>query len=415
MDKVTTRRLFLGGAVIALAISPFIIRNLRKTTELPQTGTFEVKVDPSVVPSGKIKVFWDFITFQPLTLPGGEIRSGTLNASLSNDNKWLFVSYSFSEDHQSQICYAPLDKSGLPETFVELDNFGSQSFVLGMGCSSFNSGSSRFSYRWRKYEKDTGINKGSLFCVSLRQQGQKLEYVPDSTLLLSKDECPAESVYLPGAVIANHCWLEGKNAFVSQNLTGMSLLRANCESVVSGERISFLRQLFKGVNNNIPEGRRVIPSNLFLEEGTIKFFESPVSIRPDKWDRDLDPYRTEPGLLVSLDSEGAIKSEEVFPVPSCLRKTLLTRTHYLFHGSLSPQFFFTAALETPQEYSMLRFSQDDLEDSGIAYIFDILAILPSGRHLLCARDVGRSYVDKAKELGLPLSTLGIIELPFNVG
>jgi hypothetical protein len=77
----------------------------------------------------------------------------------------------------------------------------------------------------------------------------------------------------------------------------------------------------------------------------------------------------------------------------------------------------TAILEAPQDYTQVRFLIDEIKlpESGINYVFDPLLILPSGKHLLCARNVGRSYVEKAKELGLPLSTLGIIELPFEIG
>jgi hypothetical protein len=56
MDKKITRRAILGTTVAALAVSPFIIKNFRKTTELPEdfVDTFPISIDPSIVPSGKV-------------------------------------------------------------------------------------------------------------------------------------------------------------------------------------------------------------------------------------------------------------------------------------------------------------------------------------------------------------------------
>ena len=410
-----TRRALLGGAVGALAVSPFIIKHFRKTMPLPYTATYEIERDTSVVPSGKVDVFNDFITFRPLTLPGGDIRSWTLNASLSGDNKWLFVSYCFGEDYRSHICCAPLDKFGLPETFIELKNFDSQSVIVGLGCSSLtNRGNSHFSYHWLEYKADMGISIISMSCVSLRQNGKKLEFFPDS-VLLSKVERPAKKLEEVGAVgLRNHCWIGQQDIFFFAPARTL-LVRANGKPAQDGGFTNLHHLLQEGMSNMEP---RSINSNLFLDGEVVKFLSAPV--RPqntDKWDRVLDPYRTDPdGLLFSFNFDGTIKSRETFPVPLFSRKTLITKTHCLFPDR-GHQRFLTASLEKPQDYIQLGFAMDEVQmpDSGINYVYDPLAILSSGRHLLCARDVGRSYVDKAKKLGLPLSTLEIVELPFKVG
>jgi hypothetical protein len=138
---------------------------------------------------------------------------------------------------------------------------------------------------------------------------------------------------------------------------------------------------------------------------------------PNNWDPFVDPYRTSAGFFVSLNQDGTTHSEEAFPVPSYNRKILLTKTHCFFGSVPSVQFFLTAKLETPQDYFELAFSRDEiiLPGSGINYIFDPLLILPSGRHLLCTKDVWRSFVGAARRRGLSLSTLGVVELPFRVG
>ena len=413
MKISTKKRLLLGGAVSALAVAPFIIRNFRKTTQLPEghVATFPATRDPSIVPSGKVDVVNDYITFEPLTLPSDDVHSWTLNAALSNDNKWLFVSYCSGSDCQAKICYAPLDRSGLPESFVELEKFGSQSAVVGMGCSSLSSrGSSQLSYRLRKHGVD--VCKDSISCVSLRQRGVRLEQLPDP-VLLSESEFSAKELVLFGIGKSNHCWLNERNAFVFPNMSGVLLLMANCEKS-SNERISTLRKLFNETDGEAKD-HRVITSNLHIEYNTIKFLEAPRTIGGQgKLDPLVDPYRTDTGLLVSIGLDGIAKSEKMFPVPSRNRKTLITNTHVLFH---SYEFFLTAALETPQEYFEFRFWRGDVvpPDTGINYIFVPLLILQSGRHLLCARDVGASFVGQARKLGFPLSTLGIIELPFKVG
>jgi len=421
MNKVTKRRLILGTAVIALAISPFIIRNLRKTTQLPTSTTFTISKDPSVVPSGKIDVVNDYITFVPLTLPQDNVHSGTLNSVLSNDNKWLLVSYCFGEDCQSQICYVPLDKFGLLETFVELKNFGTQSVVAELGCSSLsNQQNGRFSYRWRRLEDGVDACSESLECISLRHEGKKIE-CSSEPVLLDKIEFQMKQWGPFGVGGPNHCWLDGQNAFVSvrRDMQNASLTKTDCGNV-DGDRFHSLRPLLQG-----PVGQRsisrCITSNFLLDGKTVKFLEAPSRSMDTtgQWNPAVDPYRSDPdGLLVSLNLDGTIKSEEAFPVPSHNRKVLITNTHlFVTSTDSSGQFFLTAALKTPQEYFELRFSKDEIQlpDSGINYIYTPLAILPSGKHLLCARDVGRSYVDKARELKLPLSTLGIIELPFKIG
>jgi len=416
MKTSTKRRLLVGGAVATLAISPFIIRNFRKSTQLPTgpVSTFPVSVDLSVVPSGKVNVVNEYITFEPLTIPADEVQPWTLNAAFSNDNKCLFVSYCSGNDFQAEVCYAPLDKSGLPQSFVVLEKFGSPSVVVGMGCSSLsNRGSRQLSYRLREHVKSANVCKDSISCVSFHQRGTRLEQLPDP-VLLSESEFTAERLALSGISKSNHCWLDERNTFVFPNMSGTLLLMANCEKNVSEERISTLRKFFNEADGKATD-HRVIISNMHIADNTIKFLEAPrTMVRQDKFDMFTDPYRTETGLLVSIGFDGGVKSEEAFPVPSRNRKTLITNAYCLFDSS---EFFLTAALETPQEYFVFRFWGGDVvpPDTGINYVFAPLLILPSGRHLLCAREVGASYVDRAKKLGIRLSTLGIIELPFKIG
>ena len=409
-----TRRALLGGVVGALAVSPFIIKHFRKTTPLPEgyVDTFPRAIDPSIVPSGKVDVVYDPVTFVPLTLPSEGIISWTQNAVLSNDNKWLLVSHCFGDDCQSQICYAPLDKSGLPETFVKLKDFGPKSVVTGLGCSSLdNRTGGRLSCRLQKFEEqkpdDGGITFSlSLVCADLQTKGKTLEHSSES-VVLRKDEFPAKSWGPLPVGQYNHRWLEGQNAFLAVLgfNTRQDLYRVDCEDNDKDNRLQVLRPLKNG------DLHRDIGSNLFLDDKTITFLEAPMRLRgkDEKWNGAIDSYRTDPdGLLVSLNLDGTTNSEKSFPVPlySYLRKTLITKTHCFFRSIPSGQFFVIASFEKPQDYIKLGFALDEIQlpDSGINYIFEPLLILPSGRHLLCARDVGNVFVKKAQELGLPLST-----------
>jgi len=426
MDKVTTRRLFLGGAVTALAISPFIIRNFRRTTQLPTSTTFPISKDPSVVPSGKIDVVDDFVSFKPLTLPRDDVRSLSLNATLSEDNKWIIVSYCFNENYQSQICYAPVNEAGLPDKFVELQSFDPKSVITGLGCSSSRNDTGRISYCLRNAENsnDTTCNE-SLFCVLFRQDGGRtIKYSTEPILLLQESLWPGAWCALGSNARRYHCWLNA-TAFVAVHGTyDVALVRVDTNNV-SDTRFHSIRSLAR-YEKIVENGKLValkasgneVSSSLFSDGKALKFLETPLDVSPlpSTWDPMTDPFRTVSGSLFLLDGEGAIKSEEPFPVPAFRRKTLITKTHCLF-PSTGGQFFVTAMLETPHDYTQVRFSKDEIKrpDSGIQYIFDPLVILPSGRHLLCARYVGRSYVDKAKEQRLPFSTLGVIELPFKVG
>jgi hypothetical protein len=423
--KISTKRRFLVGGVGVLVVTPFIISGFRRTTLLPSVETYEVRLkgDPTVVPSGKIDVVREPITFEPLVLPSGDIRSWTLNAALSNDNKWLIVSYCFNDDDRSQICYAPLDSSGLPDTFMELESFGPKTVVRELGCSSLTKrGDGRFSYCLKKLEDGVDACSESLYYISLRQSGKKLTYSSES-VLLTRREFRQKIWTNSGAGWRNHFWLEGQNAFISvqPGMQGISsLIRTDCGNV-DGDKFRSLRPLVEGPVGN-RSMNRVIASNLILNGKTVNFLEAPVHLRDknEKWDPFTDSYRSVSGLIVSLDMEGMTKSEEPFPVPSysgTMRKTLITKTHCLFSSVPSSQFFLSAALGTPQDYTRLNFSEEgtQLPDSGINFLYDPLLILPSGKHLLCACDVGRSFVDKARKQGLPLSTLGIVELPFKIG
>ena len=66
-----------------------MVRSFRKTDSLPWTKTYEVEIDPAVVPSGKIDVYREKLVFKPLALPENAIQQWTLNAAVSNDNKFL--------------------------------------------------------------------------------------------------------------------------------------------------------------------------------------------------------------------------------------------------------------------------------------------------------------------------------------
>ena len=426
MKTSTKRRLAIGSAITALVAAPFLLRNFRKTTQLPEgpVGTFPALRDPSVVPSGKVDVVNDFITFEPLTLPESNIRSWTLNAVLSNDSKWILVSYRSRANDQSQICYAPLDKFGLPKTFADLKQFGLKTAIYGLGCSSVNSGRGHFSYGLRKVETDANFPTNSLYRVPFQQKGKAIECSSEPVVLDvgTEDQLPWESFRT-----CNHCWMDSQKEFFLEHYeetTGeYSLVKASVENAAKG--------IFAHMRNTMQQEKiyengklvaikvqgNTIVSNLLLQNQAINFLEAPIQIRGrDRLDPAVDPYRTSSGLMVSMDLDGRINSEKPFPVPSWNRTTLMTRTHCFF-PSTGGQFFLTAALENPQDYFELRFSKGEIElpGSGINYVFDPLLILPSGRHLLCARDVGRSYIDKAKEIGIPLSELGIIELPFRVG
>jgi len=399
--KAITRRALLGGAVGVLAVSPFIIRNFRRTTQLSTSATSP-------------------ISFEPLSLPNGGILQGTLNAVLSNDNKWLLVSYCFGNDCQAHVCYVPLDQSGLPDTFVELKNFGSQSVVTELGCSSLpNQQNGWFSYNLRRLEDGVNACSASLECISLRHREKQIELSSDS-VLLEKITFQMQKWVPTGVSGRNHFWLDGQDAFISvHGMQDASLTKIDCGNV-DGNRFHKLRPLLQG-----PVGQRTISrrisSNFLLDGKTIKFLEAPArstDLTKNQWNADVDSYRSDPeGISVSLNLDGTIELEKPFPVPSFFRKTLITQTHCFFPSVPSGQFFLTASLEKPQDYFELRFSKDEIQlpDSGINYVFDPLLILPSGRHLLCVRDVGISFVGKAKELGLPLSTLGIVELPFKIG
>ena len=385
--------------------------------------TFPARRDPSVIPSGKVDVVNNYITFNALPLPKDDIRSGALNATLSGDNTTLIVSYRFDVSDQSQICCAPLDKFGLPETFVKLKDFGTKSAIYGLGCSSTKSGHGYISYGLRKARIGTNSCINSLYCVPFRQKGKDIDCSSESVLLA--EEIEQHSLW-ESFRICNHCWLDNQKGFVFERRKDESdefeLTQVNVEDF---SKAQFRHMRITGRREKLFEDDKlvavkvlgnVVRSNLLLQNGTVNFLEAPMGVVNQKIGDIIDSYRTIPGLLVSLDIEGNVKSEERFPVISHYRKTLITKTHCFF-PSIGGGFFLTAALETPQDYFELRFSKDELQlpDSGICYVFDPLLILPSGRHLLCARDVGRSFVDKAQKLGLPLSTLGIIELPFKVG
>jgi len=414
MSILTKRRIILGSAVSALAIAPFVIRNCRKTTQLPMASTASSRPkDPLVVPSGKVDVIRDSVTFEPLVLPDDNIRSWTLNATLSNDNKWLFVSYCFNKDCQAKISYASLDNAGLPGTFIELNKFESQSVIMGFGCSSFtDQGRGQFSYYIGISEEGVNAYSNSFVYAPILHSGSEIVYASD-LVTLAKIEYRTES-WMPLVLYRkNHCWLDGQNAFIS--VQGSFLTRTDCGDA-GDNRFHNLRSL-RGVRDT---ERRSINSNLFLDGSTIGFLEAPARERDksEKWDGAIDSYRTDPdGLRVSLNTDGTTRFEEPFPVPSFNRNTLLTKTHCFFGSVPSIQFFLAASLEKPQDYVHFRFSRDEIQlpDSGINYVFDPLLILPSGKHVLCARNVGTSFVSKAQELRLPLSTLGIIELPFKIG
>lgn len=132
-----------------------------------------------------------------------------------------------------------------------------------------------------------------------------------------------------------------------------------------------------------------------------------------KWDSSRDSYRSVSGNLVSLNADGIIESQKPFAVPSHSRKTIMTRTHCLFPSIPSCQFFLFASLSEPQKLYKVTFPLDDivLPDSGINYVFNPLLILPTGKHLLCVRNVGLDFEEDAQRLGLSLCELGIIELP----
>jgi hypothetical protein len=361
----------------------------------------------------------DPVTFVPLVLPKRGIQVSALNAVLSSDSKWLLVSYCFGEDWRAQICYAPLAKTGLPETFVELENFDSRSAITELGCSSFaDSANGRLSYQLRRLEDGAEVCSESLMCVSLRHSGKNLK--PSSEpILLEKIEFQMKNWGLFGVGDRNHFWLEGQNAFISvRGLQTSSLVKTNAGINVDGDRFRELRPLLQGPVGNRSVSRRICSN--FCDGTTMNFLESPIRIEemaPSAWDSAIDSYRTNPGLLVSLKSDGTLKSEEPFPVPAFFRKALITKTHCFFRSAPSGQFFLTAALGMPQDYVQLGFLKDELQlpDSGINFVFEPLLVLPSSRHLLCVRDVGTDFIDKAQKLGIPLSTLGIIELPFKIG
>ena len=311
----------------------------------------------------------------------------------------------------------------MPESFDKLITFDPHSAILGMGCSSFNEdGSAQLSYHLSKFNQEKESTHLALFCKVLQNKETTLEYSSTSVLLTESEIRMKDFMeHLNTIGNMNHCHLSGQPTFFYSNISGSLLCKADYQKE-DNDNISILHQ-FASKEMKPGEYRR-LNSNLFYDGKTVKYLEAPVHEQEmdqkyyyKKWDSSRDSYRSSAGNLVSLNADGNIESQKPFAVPSHSRKSILTNTHCLFPSIPSCQFFLFASLNEPQKLYKLTFPLDDivLPDSGINYVFKPLLILPTGKHLLCARNVGIGFEEDAKRLGLSLSEIGMVELPEKVG
>jgi hypothetical protein len=157
-----------------------------------------------------------------------------------------------------------------------------------------------------------------------------------------------------------------------------------------------------------------------IGNGTVQYIAAPFTKQAReirKYDPSVDPLITREGMLKTINVRGEMLDEHPYPSVNLDQRALLTRTHWCFGDAISSQFFITAPIERPRELTIYRFPYEQLviSEANIHFNIRFLALLPGGRCILCSKKVMDADLDKAKEKGLALCELGVINLPFSIG
>jgi len=446
MDKVTKRRLFLAGAIGALAVAPVTSLLIRKKHIEPSNLPGGIEMPASMIPPdiahlGKLSLV--DVDFEKMPLPESPIpiQSDSVTASVSSDSKYLLLSYSFGTDWKSRLCGAQLTSPGTIGTLQPLKEFAPQSFITSMGSSS-ELNERNFSYVRRYCQPSDDPLKPCferLFYCKIENKGDKLTFIPSETedkqyennYWVARPNGP-ESVKksfgdTERTMNAFHRWSSKHQALFYGGFWG--IYRLDSSSEINPRKDIVPHYPLAMYEKNNADGKLYLKgsflSSNILEDGAgnLRFIEAPYHIEATP---QMNPPQKSPlanafdvieGNLVTIDGMGKVLEKVPFPSTPNRHRAILTKSHWCYAGLSEGQFFVFASINDPKNYTVLRFPPDVTEDSErkISWGFRLLDILPDGQHLLCARYVIPKFQNTAQDLGLPLVEVGIVALPFALG
>lgn len=429
MQKKIKRRIFIGGIISSLVASPFIIRYFRNPSRLQSIYPQNVfVVPPNEVPaeikhSGEMAI--SEVMFQKIPTPNENIRFGSISTCLSPDQKYLLVAYSHGTDWKSSICAADFSSTKIIDGFRILRKLDPQALVTSIGCSDERPASSQcYSYAIRSCKiSDDAKDFCSEYLVKETFTSNDNHNVYD--ILLKNPNGPMLSKqYFNNtmrSVNSDQIWMNDTLFFGGfwgiYNIHEKNITNENFRSPIYE-----FGKIEKNNQGNYEQSGSFLSSNIRNNgDGTVSFIKTTYSqseIQTQSNNSMAKSFDIAKGYLVTLDGkEGNAISEQTFPSVRHGQKSLLTRSHWCFADLNSGQFFIIAPLNIPNNYTILRFKQNQVEDpkTKINWGFIIHSLLPSGQHLLCSRYVFPKWHDVAQKNYIPLYEIGYVELPYPIG
>jgi len=423
------RRVILGAAFAALVAGPFVVRSLRKPEIL------EWRIPSEMSSSGS--VLMAEASFSPLVLPNSnDINHNSIAACLSTDKDVILVSYSYGNDSKSRLVCGSLSRRGVIGNFETLLNIERPlSVIASIGCSGVKNGRVSFVLRQGDPEGDERSLCRELFCFAhLKMSHSGVFSLPEDEI----DVAPSGQSIFKRAIFSRmdfdpHCWAGGASSLFFGGQQGIERF---CPAEIEF-RAAYTRKVIfafakSGESLNRVPDPQVICSNIG-ENGdtTLNFVIAPLSAinsfhsqeqiehfgkNADRGSIDLGLF-TGDGNKTVIDLEGNVLSQIPFPTLPFNQQAKLTRTHWCFVHSFTGKSLFSAPLNDPNNYTTFIFPDDQISipEKEIGLTYKIHAVLPDGQSLLCSRNVGTAFVERAKREGIPLSELGIAKLSRSIG
>ena len=437
MNTIYSRRLFACIVIAILVAMPFVARFFRKSKQYAESaGPAIVSISPNevpkgVTPSGRMSI--SEVVFQPLALPNKNLQWDSIVATVSADSELLFVAYSYDTDWKAKLCYADIRSDFFKPPFQELYDSPSQTKYTSLGCSKrMDKASYTLSFAVLGTEpakNESEICPEALYRTTLKRVEQKIVFddAQDHRFirLMNAPNGPQITKKLfdttSRGINTFHLWLANDDKLFFGGAWGINAYDSTSELNTKTQLASPLLYKFTESKDNQPgEIQKFLTSNIYEDsQGNLNFIEKKFPDGPIKQPSDVRaiPFNVGDGHLVTIDRAGKVIRKRDFPaIHHPDQRVLLTSTHWCFMDVQANQGIIIAPLDNPKEYILCRFPEDQLRDEGsqFYYFIRILALLPDGRHVLCSRNVLPRHRKEAIAKHLPLSELGIVELPFSL-
>jgi hypothetical protein len=344
----------------------------------------------------------------------------------------LLVSYSYDQNWKGQLCCANLDSLGYPNEMRCIREFQAQSFITSLGSArELNENTEQFiSYIIRSCDPKAAENFpcNEVLYKALLGRSKTLSVFKDKSItpLLNRPSGAKKykSAFNRNLDTQTLCWIHSKNnVLLFGGIEGIFKYGADDETAIErNDRPLYELTKYEQVAGSADQVTRVgnyISSNILdIGDGKIQFIEAPYLItKPSTENNALKKaFNLYEGSLVTLGLNGKIIDKIPFPALPLGQKAILSQRHWCFADLKSNQFIVTATLKQPKEYTVLRFSDNQLlhANTTLNLNFNILAVSPNRQYLLCSRNVVPKSIPEAKKKGIPLCELGIVKVPFSL-